>query len=110
MKTGLLFSPELLAVIGSIITAIITATVTFKVAKANTDKDCAISREEFVDTHMRTLIDTYQKELSELRTDIGSLVQENKLLREEIIQLRTKIMEMEVSNHEQIRCEGNTRG
>lgn len=103
MNTVGSFSPEVLTLIGSVITAIVTGFVSFRIARTNAEKESAVSREEFVDTHMRTLIDAYQKELSELRIDIGSLVKENQLLREEIIHLRTKIMEMEVTQNEQKR-------
>lgn len=44
---------------------------------------------------MKTILEAYQKEVTELRIDISSLIKENKLLREEVISLKSKIIELE---------------
>lgn len=93
-------NPSMLALIGTVGSALLTALVTYKVATTNANKDITVKREEYVDHHMRTILDTYQKEVTELRVDISSLIKENQLLREEVISLKSKIIELEGYTHE----------
>lgn len=85
----------ILTLLGTVGSAIITAIVTYKVALTNANRDVAVKREEYVDHHMRTILEAYQKEVTELRIDISSLIKENQLLREEVISLKSKIIELE---------------
>ena len=90
-----MFNGDLITVLSTVVSSVATAIVTYKVATTNAGRDRALKREDFMDSQMRLLMETYQKEVAGLRTDITSLQAENTLLRDEIISLKSKIIEME---------------
>lgn len=82
------------ALIG-VISTIATSFVAYFVAKANANKDYAIKREEYVDSRLKELLKLYKDEVCSLKSEIRELVEENKLLRVEILELKEKVIILE---------------
>jgi len=82
------------ALIG-LLSTVITGMITYLVTKSNNKKDVEIKREEYVDTQLRELVKLYKEEVSSLKSEMKELVEENKLLRTEIISLKEKLIELE---------------
>ncbi|MFT8313239.1 MAG: hypothetical protein ABF633_03175 [Clostridium sp.] len=87
----LLLSPAVWGVIGSVITGF----VTYRTTTSKNNIDLSIKREQFIDAQLQKLFTSYQNEIAEMKEEVKGLVAENKLLREEVIQLKGKIVEME---------------
>lgn len=88
-----------LTIMSTTLTALVSGLVSYQIAKVNVNKDRAVKREDFMDSQMKLLVEGYQKELTELREDISSLVTENQQLRIEVVNLKSKIIELEVYTH-----------
>jgi hypothetical protein len=84
-------STALIGLIGSIGTSVIT----YFIAKANASKDYAIKREEYVDGRLKELVTLYKNEVCSLKDEIRELVEENKMLKVEILELKEKVITLE---------------
>lgn len=91
---NLLGSPAVWGVIGSVITGFIA----YRTASKKESVDLYKQREAYVNEQVQGLLESYRKELGELKTEIRDLTEKNQLLVEEIISLKAKIMELEGVN------------
>lgn len=91
---SLLGNPAVWGVIGSVFTGFIAYQTGLKKESADLYKQ----REAYVDEQLRGLLESYRRELGELKTEIRELTEKNQQLVEEVISLKAKIMELEGVN------------
>lgn len=92
-----LFSnPAVWGVIGSVVTGFIA----YQTAIKKNNLDLTIQRETYVDKQIQTLLSNYKTELGELKIEIKVLTEKNQQLVEEVISLKSKIVELEVLQNE----------
>jgi len=91
---------SIITVIATVVSSLLTGCITYKVAVINADKDRAVKREDFMDSQTKLLMKTYQSEVDGLKKDITILQDENQKLKNEVLNLRSKIIEMEGTQHE----------
>lgn len=89
------FDKDLITVFAPIISSVITGIVTYAVTRTTASKDVISKREDFMDSQMKLLMETYQKDITSLRQEMAGLQEENTKLQNEVLRLKSKIIEME---------------
>jgi predicted RNase H-like nuclease (RuvC/YqgF family) len=84
---------EIVSAIIGLLATIISVFLTYYFTREKSKKEVEKCKEKYVDDKLKDIIEIYQTEVKQLRADIRKLTEENSLLRNEILDLKNRVLQ-----------------